>query len=80
MKKLADRWQTRRSLADNASSATCRSSIPLTPVAEKFGAFRQLERELATAQELQKDVDPGMPNGSRGIRTCRPQLGLAEER
>ncbi len=32
----------------------------LTPVAEKFDAFRALERELASAREMQNDGDPAM--------------------
>ena len=84
LEKMVDRFEEiGRSLADPAVIGRQREfrdlSVEysrLTPVAERFGAFRALERELASAREMQDDADPGMRDaGRRGsARGSRPQL------
>ena len=52
----------------------------LTPVAEKFAAFRALERELAAAREMQNDKDPGMRDmGSEEVARLGPVIDEAED-
>src|SRR5262245_8465225 len=66
LEKMVDRYEEiGRSLADPAVIGRQREfrdlSVEyarLTPVAEKFGAFRALERELATARETRGDGAP----------------------
>jgi peptide chain release factor 1 len=49
-------------------------------VSEKFGAFQALERELASAREMQSDKDSGMREmGSEEIARLTPELTRAEE-
>ncbi|HEX6639224.1 MAG TPA: PCRF domain-containing protein, partial [Steroidobacteraceae bacterium] len=68
LEKMVDRYEEiGRSLADPAVIGRQREfrdlSVEyarLTPVAEKFGAFRTLERELASAQDMAQDADPAM--------------------
>src|SRR5215468_5398605 len=68
LEKMVDRYEEiGRSLADPAVIGRQREFrdlsmeyARLTPVAEKFGAFLTLERELAAAREMQADQDPGM--------------------
>src|SRR5678809_234339 len=68
LEKMVDRYEEiGRSLADPAVIGRQREfrdlSVEyarLTPVAEKFGTFRALERELAAAREMQNDGDPAM--------------------
>jgi peptide chain release factor 1 len=68
LEKMVDRYEEiGRSLADPAVIGRQKEfrdlSVEyarLTPVAEKFGRFRALERELAAAREMQDDGDPAM--------------------
>ena len=51
----------------------------LTPVAAKFGAFQALERELASAREMERDSDPAMREmGSEEVARLAPQIDAAE--
>jgi len=51
----------------------------LTPVAEKFAAFRGLESELAAAREMQGDSDPGMREmGNEEAARLGPAIEQAE--
>ena len=88
LEKMVDRYEEiGRSLADPAVIGRQREfrdlSVEysrLTPVAEKFGAFRQLESELASAQDMQKDSDPGMREmGAEEIARLVPQIEAAED-
>jgi peptide chain release factor 1 len=87
LEKMVDRYEEiGRSLADPAVIGRQREfrdlSVEyarLTPVAEKFGAFRALERELASAHEMQSDEDPGMRDmGSEEVARLGPALEEAE--
>src|SRR5690349_10371587 len=68
LEKMVDRYEEiGRSLADPAVIGRQKEfrdlSVEyarLTPVAERFGKFQALERELATAREMEKDGDPAM--------------------
>src|SRR5688572_5866456 len=68
LEKMVERYEEiGRSLADPAVIGRQREfrdlSVEyarLTPVAERFGAFGALERELAAAREMQNDRDPEM--------------------
>ena len=78
LEKMVDRYEEiGRSLADPAVIGRQREfrdlSVEyarLTPVAEKFAAFLGLERELASAQEMQQDGDPGMAAATPRTVTC----------
>jgi len=51
----------------------------LTPTADKFGAFRALERELDAAREMQADKDPAMREmGQEEVTRLVPQVEQAE--
>ena len=51
----------------------------LTPVAEKFGAFQSLERELASAREMQDDSDAAMRDmGREEMARLAPEIERAE--
>jgi peptide chain release factor 1 len=87
LEKMVDRYEEiGRSLADPAVIGRQREfrdlSVEyarLTPVAEKFAAFRALERELAAAREMQNDGDPAMREmGSEEIVRLGPLLEQAE--
>src|SRR3954464_6930037 len=68
LEKMVDRYEEiGRSLADPAVIGRqpafrelSQEYARLTPVAEKFVAFQALERELASARDMQSDSDPGM--------------------
>ena len=88
LEKMVDRYEEiGRSLADPAVIGRQREfrelSVEyarLTPVAEKFGAYRALERELGSAREMQHDGDPGMREmGSEEITRLEPQLERIDE-
>ncbi len=88
LEKMVDRYEEiGRSLADPAVIGRQREfrelSVEyarLTPVAEKFDAFRALERELASARELQNDGDPGMRDmGAEEVARLGPEVVQAEE-
>src|SRR6187397_858718 len=88
LEKMVDRYEEiGRSLADPAVIGRQREfrdlSVEyarLTPVAEKFGAFRSLERELASAQEMQGDSDSGMREmGAEEIARLDPEITRAED-
>jgi peptide chain release factor 1 len=88
LEKMIDRYEEiGRSLADPAVIGRQREfrelSVEyarLTPVAEKFGAFRALERELASAQEMQNDSDPGMREMGRDeMARLAPEIARAED-
>jgi peptide chain release factor 1 len=52
----------------------------LTPVAEKFGAFQTLERELASARDMLEDGDPGMREmGREEMQRLAPEIDRAED-
>jgi peptide chain release factor 1 len=52
----------------------------LTPVAEKFRDFLALERELASAREMEKDSDAGMREmGAEEATRLVPRIDMAEE-
>ena len=87
LEKMVDRYEEiGRSLADPAVIGRQREfrdlSVEyarLTPVAEKFGAFLGLERELASAREMENDRDPGMRDmGTEEVSRLAPQIELAE--
>jgi peptide chain release factor 1 len=51
----------------------------LTPVAEKFRAHQSLERELASARDMQNDADPGMREmGAEEVARLVPEIDAAE--
>jgi peptide chain release factor 1 len=51
----------------------------LQPLAERFGAFRNLEGELAAAQELSKDPDAGMRSlGEEEAQRVQSQIAAEE--
>src|SRR5678815_2075991 len=68
LEKMVDRFEEiGRSLADPGVIGRKREFRELSmeysrlnPVAEKFGSFLSLERELASAREMQADSDAGM--------------------
>ena len=87
LEKMVDRYEEiGRSLADPAVIGRQREfrdlSVEyarLTPVAEKFGAFRQFERELNSAREMTNDSDPGMRDmGAEEVTRLSPEVELAE--
>ena len=87
LEKMVDRYEEiGRSLADPAVIGRQREfrdlSVEyarLTPVAEKFGAYRALERELASAQEMQQDGDPAMRDmGAEEAARLGPHIEQAE--
>jgi len=88
LEKMIDRYEEiGRSLADPAVIGRQREfrelSVEyarLTPVAEKFGAFQTLERELASARGMQNDTDPGMRDmGSEEATRLGPEIDRAED-
>jgi peptide chain release factor 1 len=88
LEKMVDRYEEiGRSLADPAVIGRQREFrdlsmeyARLTPVAEKFGVFRALERELASAHEMQNDKDPGMRDmGSEEVARLGPVIDAAED-
>ena len=87
LEKMVDRYEEiGRSLADPAVIGRQREfrdlSVEyarLTPVAEKFTAYLGLERELASAQEMQQDGDPGMREmGAEEAARLAPMIDQAE--
>jgi peptide chain release factor 1 len=87
LEKMVDRYEEiGRSLADPAVIGRQREfrelSVEyarLTPVAEKFAAFRALERELGAAQDMQQDRDPQMREmGSEEVARLAAQIEMAE--
>jgi peptide chain release factor 1 len=87
LEKMVDRYEEiGRSLADPAVIGRQREfrdlSVEyarLTPVAEKFTAYLGLERELASAQEMQQDGDPGMREmGAEEAARLAPLIDQAE--
>jgi peptide chain release factor 1 len=88
LEKMVDRYEeVGRSLADPAVIGRQREfrdlSVEyarLTPVAEKFNAFRALERELAAAREMQDDGDPEMREmGREEVARLTPEIERAED-
>ncbi len=88
LEKMVDRYEEiGRMLADPAVIGRQREfrdlSVEyarLTPVAEKFGAFQTLERELASAREMQQDKDPGMREmGSEEVTRLVPEIARSED-
>src|SRR3982750_3027838 len=88
LEKMIDRYEEiGRSLADPAVIGRQREfrdlSVEyarLTPVAEKFVAFMALERELASARDMENDGDPGMREmGTEEVARLAPQIELAED-
>ena len=52
----------------------------LQPLAERFGSFQGLERDLVAAQELQDDADPGMRDlGQEEVTRLRNAIDAEEE-
>ena len=52
----------------------------LNPVAEKFGAFQALERELQSARDMENDTDPGMREmGREEVGRLSPLVEGAED-
>jgi peptide chain release factor 1 len=87
LEKMVDRYEEiGRLLADPAVIGRQREFrelsmeyARLTPVAEKFGAFRALESELATARDMQQDGDPAMREmGQEETLRLGPEIELAE--
>src|SRR5689334_13349949 len=87
LEKMVDRYEEiGRSLADPAVIGRQREfrdlSVEyarLTPVAEKFAAYLGLERELASAQDMQQDRDPGMRDmGAEEAARLAPLIEQAE--
>jgi peptide chain release factor 1 len=88
LEKMVDRYEEiGRMLADPAVIGRQREfrelSVEyarLTPVAEKFGGFQSLERELASAREMQGDSDPGMREmGAEETARLDPEVVRAED-
>jgi peptide chain release factor 1 len=87
LEKMVDRYEeVGRLLADPAVIGRQREFrelsmeyARLTPTAEKFGAFRTLERELDAAREMQADSDPAMREmGQEELTRLGPQVEQAE--
>src|SRR5262245_25077604 len=87
LEKMVDRYEEiGRSLADPAVIGRQREfrdlSVEyarLTPVAEKFGAFLALERELDAAREMQNDGDPAMRDmGAEEVARLGPEMEQAD--
>jgi peptide chain release factor 1 len=87
LEKMVDRYEEiGRSLADPAVIGRQREfrdlSVEyarLTPVAEKFGAFRALENELAAARDMQRDSDSSVREmAAEEVARLAPQIELAE--
>ncbi len=85
---MVDRYEeVGRSLADPAVIGRQREfrdlSVEyarLTPVAQKFGAFLSLERELNAAKDMQEDRDPEMrAMGAEEVARLAPEIAAAEE-
>src|SRR4051812_29959120 len=88
LEKMVDRFEEiGRSLADPAVIGRQREFrdlsmeyARLTPVAERFEAFRQLERELASARDMESDSDAGMREmGREEVARLVPLVEAAEE-
>src|SRR5262245_49060686 len=88
LEKMVDRYEEiGRSLADPAVIGRQKEfrdlSVEysrLTPVAEKFAAFRALESEVAAAREMQDDGDPAMrAMGGEEVTRLAPEIERAEE-
>jgi peptide chain release factor 1 len=87
LEKMVDRYEEiGRSLADPAVIGRQREfrdlSVEyarLTPVAEKFGAYQALERELASAQDMQNDSDPEVRGmAAEELARLAPEIEAAE--
>jgi peptide chain release factor 1 len=87
LEKMVDRFEEiGRSLADPAVIGRQREFRELsmeysrlTPVAEKFGAFRSLERELTAARDMQDDNDAEMRDmGREEVTRLAPLIERAE--
>ena len=87
LEKMVDRYEEiGRSLADPAVIGRQREFRELsmeysrlTPVTEKFGAFRSLERELASARDMQDDSDAAMRDmGREEMARLAPEIERAE--
>jgi peptide chain release factor 1 len=88
LEKMVDRYEEiGRMLADPAVIGRQREFrdlsmeyARLTPVAEKFGAFQSLERELASARDMQADSDLGMREmGAEESARLDPEITRAED-
>jgi peptide chain release factor 1 len=88
LEKMVDRYEEiGRSLSDPAVIGRQKEfrelSVEyarLTPVAERFGRFQALERELASARDMEKDGDPAMREmGSEEAGRLVPEIHNAEE-
>jgi peptide chain release factor 1 len=88
LEKMVDRYEEiGRSLSDPAVIGRQKDfrdlSVEysrLTPVAEQFGRFQVLERELAAAREMEKDGDPAMREmGSEEATRVAAEIENAEE-
>jgi peptide chain release factor 1 len=88
LEKMVDRYEEiGRMLADPAVIGRQREFrelsqeyARLTPVAEKFGAFQSLERELESAREMQGDSDAGMREmGAEEFARLGPEISRAED-
>jgi peptide chain release factor 1 len=88
LEKMVDRYEEiGRSLADPAVIGRQREFrelsqeyARLTPVAEKFASFQSLERELASAREMQSDNDPGMREmGQEEMTRLAPEIERTED-
>jgi peptide chain release factor 1 len=88
LEKMTDRFEEiGRSLSDPAVIGRQREfrelSVEyarLTPVAEKFARFRALERELASARDMQNDSDAGMREmGREEMSRLAPEIERAED-
>jgi peptide chain release factor 1 len=88
LEKMVDRYEEiGRSLADPAVIGRQKEfrelSVEyarLTPVAEQFGRFQALERELAAAREMQNDGDPAMREmGSEEAGRLALEIDAAED-
>ena len=52
----------------------------LAPLAERYRAYRELERDLKAAADMEGDADPGMRAlGAEEVTRVRGQIGAAEE-
>jgi peptide chain release factor 1 len=87
LEKMVDRFEEiGRSLADPAVIGRQREFRELSmeysrlnPVAERFGAFQSLERELASAREMQDDSDAAMRDmGREEVVRLAPEIERAE--
>ena len=88
LEKLADRFEEVRRLLATDEVAGGSSQFRdlsmeyarLAPLAERYRAYRGLERDLKAAADMESDADPGMRAlGAEEVVRVRGQIGAAED-